>query len=190
MSIKAETMTGEEAKLIMQQVLSFPLQGVCQVLKRIGGQWLDRRSYDGFASQVDGDKFICIDNIVDDSPCLIYSFGINHDWTFEDKMDQLNCTVHAYDHTIDAPQSRGQGIRFYKLGLGQGDNMDTLDNIITSNGHSQSTIQFLKVNIIINSTSGRRWGNNTCKSTYLSFCCTLTYFNLILSDYTTITIFS
>ena len=142
-------MTGEEAKLMMQQILSFPLQGICQVLKRIGGHWLDRRSFEGFASQVDGDKFICMDNILEDSPCLIYSFGINHDWTFEDKMDQLNCTVHAYDHTIDAPPTRGQGIIFHKLGLGKGDNMDTLDNIIMSNGHAKTTIQFLKVKVTL-----------------------------------------
>ena len=142
-------MTGEEAKLMMQQILSFTLQGICQVLKRIGGHWLDRRSFEGFASQVDGDKFICMDNILEDSPCLIYSFGINHDWTFEDKMDQLNCTVHAYDHTIDAPPTRGQGIIFHKLGLGKGDNMDTLDNIIMSNGHAKTTIQFLKVKVTL-----------------------------------------
>ena len=52
---------------------------VCRVLKRIGGHWLKR--------QVDGDKFICMDNLLVKDKCLIYSFGISNDWTFEDLMD-------------------------------------------------------------------------------------------------------
>ena len=50
-----------------------------RVLKRIGGHWLKR--------QVDGDKFICMDNLLVKDKCLIYSFGISNDWTFEDLMD-------------------------------------------------------------------------------------------------------
>ena len=49
------------------------------MLKRIGGHWLKR--------QVDGDKFICMDNLLVNEKCLIYSFGIANDWTFEDQMD-------------------------------------------------------------------------------------------------------
>ena len=52
---------------------------VSRVLKRIGGHWLKR--------QVDGDKFICMDNLLVNDKCLIYSFGISNDWTFEDQMD-------------------------------------------------------------------------------------------------------
>ena len=52
---------------------------VSRVLKRIGGHWLKR--------QVDGDKFICMDNLLVKDKCLIYSFGISNDWTFEDLMD-------------------------------------------------------------------------------------------------------
>ena len=39
--------------------------------------------------QVDGDKFICLDNIIQSRNCIIYSFGIGNDWTFEDQMDSL-----------------------------------------------------------------------------------------------------
>ena len=54
-------------------------------MKRIGGTWID-----GSHKQVDGDKFLCFDKILTrDSPCLIYSFGISNDWTFEDLMDSF-----------------------------------------------------------------------------------------------------
>ena len=40
--------------------------------------------------QVDGDKFICLDNIIKPhTSCLIYSFGISNDWSFEDQMDSF-----------------------------------------------------------------------------------------------------
>ena len=56
-------------------------------MKRIGGVWRDSNPHH---KQVDGDKFMCFDTIVRaKSPCLIYSFGINDDWTFEDLMDSL-----------------------------------------------------------------------------------------------------
>ena len=144
MEISPGKMSGKDAQLMFQQILSFPLQGVCKVLKRIGGQWLDY-SKSGFYKQVDGDKYICMDNIVKTTPCLVYSFGIKDDWTFEDEMDRIGCTVHAYDHTIDAPSIRGHRIAFHKLGLGTETNMDTLDNIIRDNDHTETSIQFLKV---------------------------------------------
>ena len=118
-----------------------------RVLKRIGGFWLNGHNNDArFYNQVDGDKFICMDNIMTEkSPCIIYSFGVNHDWTFEDHMDTEGCTIYAYDHTIDAPAERGQNIKFFKLGLGTEQNMKTLDKIIEDNGHSGTIIEYLKV---------------------------------------------
>ena len=116
-----------------------------RVLKRIGGFWLDYQKA-GFNIQVDGDKFICMDRIsLEDSSCIIYSFGVNHDWTFEDHMDHLGCSIYAYDHTIDAPTVRGKNIQFFKLGLGTQENINTLDKIIQDNGHSGATIEYLKV---------------------------------------------
>ena len=40
-----------------------------------------------------------------------------HDWTFEDVMYSLNCTVQAYDLTVDYPESRGEHTTFHKLGI-------------------------------------------------------------------------
>ena len=38
---------------------------------------------------MDGDKFICLDNIIQTRNCIIYSFGIANDWTFEDQMESF-----------------------------------------------------------------------------------------------------
>ena len=109
-----------------------------RVLKRVGGHWHWR--------QVDGDKFVCMDNMMD-NPCLIYSFGINKDWTWEDFMDYRGCEIHAHDHTVDYPARRGQNIHFYKLGLGTKteSDLDTLANILKKNGHTDTVIEYLKV---------------------------------------------
>ena len=39
--------------------------------------------------QVDGDKFVCMDQILARDQCVIYSFGLANDWAFEDQMDLL-----------------------------------------------------------------------------------------------------
>ena len=54
-------------------------------MKRVGGRWLE-----GPHKQVDGDKFVCLDKIITQPDnCLIYSFGIADDWTFEDLMASI-----------------------------------------------------------------------------------------------------
>ena len=116
-----------------------------RVLKRIGGHWLDWPTLNAHA--IDGDKFVCMDNLIEGKPCLIYSFGIANDWTFEDFMDYRGCEIHAYDPTVDFPAKRGDHISFNKLGLGVATEltMDTLANILKKNGHSNTTIDYLKV---------------------------------------------
>ena len=52
----------------------------------------------------------------------------------------------AYDHTISAPAQRGKNIKFFKKGLGIGDNLATLKDLIKKNHHEASTIDYIKVN--------------------------------------------
>ena len=39
--------------------------------------------------QVDGDKFVCLDQILNNDSCIVYSFGVANDWTFEDQIDNI-----------------------------------------------------------------------------------------------------
>ena len=44
----------------------------------------------------DGDKLLCLDNLshdIMDGNCLVYSFGIAEDWTFEISMADMGCKV-------------------------------------------------------------------------------------------------
>jgi len=75
-----------------------PLQTVCTVGKFFGGHWMS--DCGGF----DGNKYVCLDDLYNDiqnGKCLIYSFGIFADWTFEEAMANLGCTIRAFDPTTD-----------------------------------------------------------------------------------------
>ena len=96
---------------------------------------------------MDGDKFVCMDDFQSNDTCLVYSFGIANDWTFEDFITQFGCSVFAYDPSVKYPPSRGNEIRFEQKGLADftSSNMDTLSNYFKTNGHLGKTVQYLKV---------------------------------------------
>ena len=94
---------------------------------------------------MDGDKFVCMDQLLAKDQCVVYSFGLAADWTFEDQMDKLGCFIFAYDHTISASPNRGENIKYFKTGLGIGPNLKTLKQIIEENGHQDTNIDYLKV---------------------------------------------
>merc|ERR1711892_1462265 len=54
MKLEPKSLTETDAMYKFYYYISFPLQGVCRVLKRIGGSWIIR--------QVDGDKFAFMDS--------------------------------------------------------------------------------------------------------------------------------
>merc|ERR1711874_609213 len=143
LNLDPKSMTETDAMFKFYKIVSLPVQGVCRGLKRIGGQWLDWPDLSAHA--VDGDKFVCMDYIILGKPCLIYSFGIANDWTFEDFMDYRGCEIHAYDPTVDFPAKRGNNISFYKKGLSgaKDDTTDTLANILSENGHTETMIEYL-----------------------------------------------
>lgn len=62
-------------------------------------------------------------------------------------MDNIGCSVFAYDHTISAPAQRGKNIKFFKTGLGIGEHLETLKNLIKANLHETTTIDYLKIDI-------------------------------------------
>ena len=51
----------------------------------------------------------------------------------------------SYDHTISAPARRGRNIKFFKTGLGIGDHLETLSNLIKKNHHEALVIDYIKV---------------------------------------------
>ena len=55
------------------------------------------------------------------------------------------CQIFAYDHTINAPPRRGQNIQYFKTGVGFGENLKPLSQIIAENDHKNTGIDYLKV---------------------------------------------
>merc|ERR1719327_2612922 len=93
---------------------------------------------------------MCLDKLLQGGECLIYSFGLSPDWTFEEMLDStgFGCKIYAYDHTIKGvPSRRGQQIHYFKTGIGFGPNLKPLSQIIEENNHKNSTIEYLKIDI-------------------------------------------
>ena len=128
---------------------------VCHVKNRLGGQYLSG------CHVMDGQKYLCMDELMEDiskHECLVYSFGIGGDWSFEDIIADLGCKVHAYDPTIDHAEARGTNIRFKKIGVVGDPSNDksyqTLDQILKDNHHTDTKISYLKLDIETHELTG------------------------------------
>jgi hypothetical protein len=65
--------------------------------KYFGGYWMTA------CGGMDGNKYVCLDQFYNDivsKSCLIYSFGVSGDWSFEESMAALGCSIRAFDPTI------------------------------------------------------------------------------------------
>ena len=72
---------------------------------------------------MDGEKKVCLDDIrKSESPCIVYSFGLAYDWSFEKSMVKMGCRVFGYDPTISYDKYRSEdipsGMRIEHIGLG------------------------------------------------------------------------
>ena len=128
---------------------------VCNIKARLGGQYLSG------CHVMDGQKYICMDELMMDiqnQECIVYSFGIGYDWSFEDGIAGFGCKVYAYDPTIDHATVRSKNIAFKKIGVvGEASNdkrYQTLNQILRENGHTQTKISYLKLDIEAHELSG------------------------------------
>ena len=111
----AKNTTAKSITQLYYKVLSQEEQFYCMVLKSFGGQWIPSETISIWCNkeggcetwpQMDGVKNICMDTLykrVSSNTCMIYSFGLADDWTFEECMSNLGCTVRAFDPTIQGP---------------------------------------------------------------------------------------
>ena len=87
---------------------------VCKIKIKLGGKYLP------VCHVMDGQKYVCMDELVEDirnENCIVYSFGIGEDWSFEEAIAGIGCNVYAYDPTIDQPNFLSEKIKFEKLGV-------------------------------------------------------------------------
>ena len=86
----------------------------------------------------------------------MYPFGLADDWSFEEAMAKMGCKVLAFDPTErvnpSIVQNPSKNIIFHKIGVvakevkGE-ESYWTLDRIIKDNGHLDTKISFLKMDV-------------------------------------------
>lgn len=110
-------------------------------------------------SGMDGQKTVCIDpNVAPPGhDCLIYSFGINNEWSFDENMERYGCQVYSFDPSMGAEDhDHSKGIHFYNWGLGHRDEVTdsywkvfTLSTIYKNltTKHGPKIIDYLKMDV-------------------------------------------
>ena len=147
-SFNSSSHTLEQIENVLHRFVMDPTDTVCKEKVKFGGGYWSHYHY------IDGSKNKCMDELIQDiakNECLIFSFGIANDWTFEDTMDTLGCTVYAFDPSVKFPSKRGRNIIFEKLGVASEKNktkpMDTLGNILKKHNYEKTKISYLKMDI-------------------------------------------
>ena len=127
----------------------------CNVKTRLGGAYLSG------CHVMDGQKYVCMDELMKDirrNECIVYSFGIGDDMSFEKGISEMGCKVFAYDPTIDQAPYQSENITFKKIGVvgtpSEDKNYQTLNEILKNNGHSNTKISYLKLDIESHELSG------------------------------------
>ena len=110
-------------------------------------------------SGLDGQKSVCLDPSVAPKPgkCLVYSFGINNEWSFDVAMEKYGCQVFAFDPSMKKePFDRSPSIHFFNFGLssqdrtnGKGWQFRTLASTfrLLKPKHGDVVIDYLKMDI-------------------------------------------
>ena len=105
---------------------------------------------------MDGHKYVCMDpefTLLTSDRCLVYSFGLATDWSFDIDVERFGCEVWAFDPFVDHPGGAEDGIRITKMAVGdrnerrQGVEVRTLDYFVKGLGHKESTIHYLKMDV-------------------------------------------
>ncbi|XP_031563741.1 methyltransferase-like protein 24 [Actinia tenebrosa] len=138
---------------------------VCQDIRRIGGE-RSETTIEPRPFGADGAWDVCFDTNVGLIPgsCIVYSFGIGRDFSFDDGMANYGCHVFSFDPTIGQPDHRRpNGVEFFNIGLssfdqeGSGNNSEklpksqwktrTLASVINELGHEKGFIDIVKMDI-------------------------------------------
>ena len=147
-NVDSETQNSENLKNLFNNFVMSPYNGRCTNIQRFGGRYLSMCHY------WDGHKFLCIDEVhkdIEQNECLVYSFGVSDDWSFEKLLGRVGCKVLAFDPTVNLPNRLENNVLFEKIGLSAlkdaSNSLDTLSSILQKHGHSKSKITYLKIDI-------------------------------------------
>eukprot|EP00095_Tigriopus_kingsejongensis_P007533 maker-scaffold1035_size68272-snap-gene-0.13 protein:Tk07533 transcript:maker-scaffold1035_size68272-snap-gene-0.13-mRNA-1 annotation:"hypothetical protein DAPPUDRAFT_239346" len=144
-SLQDGQLNQDEFRNNFYRFVTYPAKHHCKNLQRFGGRWIANRAWDG-------QKFACLDNFDKESLCIIYSFGLNRDWSFEQTFANLGCQVFGYDHTIKFPplgKIISPNFTIYGLGVDKAshDQFTSLQDAMKKHNHEKSYIKYIKADI-------------------------------------------
>ena len=109
---------------------------------------------------LDGKKTVCLDDgmLPPGGPCLVYSFGVRDDLSFETEMVQFGCTVHAFDPTVRLNTTGvPDGLHVHYIGVdgrtwthragGNEFQLMTLNDLVRHLGHEGRRIDYVKLDV-------------------------------------------
>ncbi|KAL7637264.1 UNVERIFIED_CONTAM: hypothetical protein RMT77_011976 [Armadillidium vulgare] len=125
----------------------------CENLVMMGGKGGDKTR--------DGAKALCMDTSFNINPneCLVLSFGISTDWSFDKDMEKYGCNVHSFDPTIGIKEDfdKTPRLHFHNLGISniQGIKsirnkpckVDRFENILKNLDIIDKKIDYLKMDV-------------------------------------------
>ena len=137
----------------MYDYFKWPNASACEISQDFGGLMLGPPT-----SMIDGQKAICLDPAArppTNGKCLVYSFGISNDWTFDELMEQYGCQVHSFDPSINKPShNHSKNIQFHDWGLDDRDYVDShgwkmrsLSSIYQELQHTGRILDYLKMDV-------------------------------------------
>ena len=150
--VDLDSLSTEKLRNLYYEFITKASQGLCPNWIRLGG---------GFARNGchDGQKYVCLPPLLKDierKSCLVYSFGIRDDWSFEKEIRDLGCKVLTFDPSVDYPSELDKDISFEKLGLGNWKRdgnpelkkrMKNLKTILEDHKHLSANISYMKIDI-------------------------------------------
>ncbi|XP_057380609.1 uncharacterized protein LOC130703005 [Daphnia carinata] len=158
-SLKNMTMKTQMVSHIVDY-FSWTNQSSCQISHYFGGFMVSSAA--GMVS-MDGQKAICLDQMVAPRPdrCIVYSFGINYDWSFDDAMDLYGCKVFSFDPSMNVSNHRrSENVIFYQMALNDIDKnewkknfgipsrtLSSIYNMLEPIHGANVTIDYLKIDI-------------------------------------------
>ena len=98
----------------------------CKLVQQFGVKTLPNQS------ALNGQKSVCLDPLSVRPPvgnCIVYSFGINNEWSFDEAMAEYGCQVFSFDPSMDVgDHNRSQQIHFFNFGLGDRNHVKVSDD--------------------------------------------------------------
>jgi len=115
-----------------------------------------------YPTGIDGQYPVCLDNEMkplstNNRRCIVYSFGIKDDWSFDEALEKFGCEIFSFDPSISqADHDHKAHIHFYKIGLSNLDYVNennwklmSLDSIyrMLEPRHGAHVIDYLKIDV-------------------------------------------